>query len=68
MANAYIDSKNNSIILHDKNSKLSAVEKQDIQEMTVAAGYSFMYLTDKIELYANNSEVIKLSTIIEDNL
>lgn len=60
MANAYIDSKNNSIILHDKNSKLSAAEKQDIQEMTVNAGYSFIYLTGKIELYVNNDEVIKL--------
>lgn len=61
MANAYIDSKNNTIILHDKNSKLTEIETHNIKEMTVDAGYNFIYLTDKIELYVNNDEIIKLS-------
>ena len=60
MANAYIDSKNNTIILHDKNSKLTEIEAHNIKEMTVDAGYNFIYLTDKIELYVNNDEIIKL--------
>ncbi|WP_323709485.1 hypothetical protein [Mammaliicoccus sciuri] len=61
MAKAYIDSKNNTIILHDKESKLTETEAHNIKETTVAAGYSFIYLTEKIELYVNNDEVIKLS-------
>lgn len=66
MTKAYIDSKNNTIILHYKESKLTETEAHNIMKMTVAAGYSFIYLTDKIELYFNNDEVIK--TIIKDKI
>lgn len=63
MTNAYIDSKNNTIILHDKQSKLCAEEQYILQKMIVDAGYSYIYFTDKIEDFFNNSEIIKLSEL-----